>query len=197
MHTNFKRCDWGDYNSFSSKIKGILQIRMNVCKTTLERDIMVKICKSLKDGNDYGYKRDQSGRGNRSHGSYRPGGSSYDYRHKDRSYGGSWSGGSSHGSGSQDKSGGSQAKRFECELDSYAILGLTKAATQSDIKKQFRKLALEHHPGTFTVNSIVMLSYLNILFFVADKNMHLSADEVLKKQELMKRINSAYAKLSA
>lgn len=153
MDSNFKRCNWGDYNSFSNKIKGILKIRMNFGGTAEEQRILNTIWKSLKDGNEYGgYKREQfkSGRGrnqyddfNRSHGSYRPGGSSYDSGHKGKSYGGS--GSSNYGAGSEEKSGGT--KTFKCELDDYAILGVAKLATQSDIKKQYYKLALEHHPG--------------------------------------------------
>lgn len=97
MDSNFKRCNWGDYNSFSNKIKGILKIRMNFGGTAEERRILKTIWESLKDGNEYGgNKREQfkSGRGrnqyddfNRSHGSYRPGGSSYDSGHKGKSYG--------------------------------------------------------------------------------------------------------------
>ena len=29
----------------------------------------------------------------------------------------------------------------------YKVLGVAKTATSSDIKKAYRKLALEHHPG--------------------------------------------------
>lgn len=156
MHSNFKRCKWGEYNSFSLDIKKIVQSRMTLCGKE-ERDILNTIWKSLKDGNEYGNRREQfkPGRGkshyedffNRSHGSYRPSGSSYDSGNKERNTGGSRPGSSNYGSGNENKGGGSQTKSFKWELDDYAVLGLFKPATLSDVKKQYYKLAREHHPG--------------------------------------------------
>jgi DnaJ family protein C protein 9 len=34
------------------------------------------------------------------------------------------------------------------EVDPYAVLGLETEATADDVKKAYRKLALQHHPGT-------------------------------------------------
>lgn len=160
-----------------------------------EKEIIFKIWKSLKDGNDYGNKRDhfKSGRG-----SYQSGGSSYDSGYKGRnSGGGSRPGGSYRGSGYENKSGGSQPESFKPKLDDYAILGLSKPATLSDIKKNFYKLAKEHHPGWPTNLNIDDFCAKFEFFFpsFADKNMHLSEQELLEKQELMKRINSAYGNL--
>lgn len=43
-------------------------------------------------------------------------------------------------------SGTSVAGAQQQSKDLYKILGLTKTATQKDIKKAFRKLALKYHP---------------------------------------------------
>lgn len=162
MHNNFKRCNWGDYNSFSKTIKGILAHRMSACGGT-EKEIIFKIWKSLKDGNEYGSKRDhfKSGRG-----SYQSGGSSYDSGHQGRNSGGSRPGGSYRGSGYENRGGGSQPESFKPKLDDYAILELSKPATLSDIKKNFYKLAKEHHPGRPLQTYILTILVLNLSFFL-------------------------------
>lgn len=37
-------------------------------------------------------------------------------------------------------------------IDPYAVLGLEKEATADDVKKAYRKMALKHHPGTYSIN---------------------------------------------
>lgn len=157
-----------------------------------EKEILKIIKNSLKDGNESGFrsgfKSERNRDEDRSRGAY-DGGSN--------SGGSRGSGGSSNygsGQGHEDESSGSQAKSFS--LDDYEILGLPKTATLSDVKKQFRKLALEHHPGCL-VNCASDDLNSNIDIFFTDKNMHLTEDEVFTKQELMKRINSAYAVLGS
>lgn len=146
-----------------------MEIRMVFCGKA-EKDILNIIMKSLKDGNESGFKPGfrsgfKSDRNryedfhNKSRGSY--GGSSYDSGgSKGRDSGGA--GSSNYGSGHEDKSSGSQAKKFS--LDDYEILGLSKTATLSDVKKQYRKLALEHHPGCPIKIIPLMISILMFMF---------------------------------
>lgn len=35
-------------------------------------------------------------------------------------------------------------------IDPYDVLGLETEATAQDVKKAYRRLALKHHPGTFS-----------------------------------------------
>lgn len=42
--------------------------------------------------------------------------------------------------------------RFDQEMDPYTVLNVAKNATDIDIKKAFRKLALRHHPDRSTPN---------------------------------------------
>lgn len=108
-----------------------------------EKNLLFTIWKSLKDGRDEfksghkNYQKDNSR--NSSHGTY----------------GSSRSGGSSYGSGYKDN-GGSQTNSVKGDLDSYAILGISRTATQSEIKKSYMKLAREHHPG--------MVNYYHLVF---------------------------------
>lgn len=131
--------------------------------TSTEKEILNKILQSLKDGNEYGNKREQFkfggggfsySKGRNSSGSKSgPGSSNYGfgsgrYSYEDffkRSHG---SYQSSYDSGYKDgSSSGSKPKILEPKLDDYAVLGLSESATSTEIKKQFYKLAREHHPG--------------------------------------------------
>ncbi|XP_037046879.1 uncharacterized protein LOC119081777 isoform X2 [Bradysia coprophila] len=189
---NFKRFRWGSYDSFAKNIKMIIEIRMAFCENS-EKKILTTIWKSLKDPHDSHRDKFKSGRNsynhddfNKSHRSGYDDGSQhgsrqkydyeYDFFKNFRGSGSNKSGGSSYDSGNKGgPSGGSQSKSFK-SLDDYAILGLPQSATQSDIKKRFYQLAREHHP---------------------DKNMNLPEHELLKKQEMMKRINTAYDNLAS
>jgi len=43
--------------------------------------------------------------------------------------------------------------------DYYGILGLNRDATQEEIKKAYRRLALEYHPDT---NSLILITNENL-----------------------------------
>ena len=37
-------------------------------------------------------------------------------------------------------------------IDPYAVLGLETEATDEDVRRAYRKLALKHHPGNFSLS---------------------------------------------
>lgn len=39
-------------------------------------------------------------------------------------------------------------------IDPYKVLGLETTATEDDVKKSYRKLALKHHPGPHLLSHI-------------------------------------------
>lgn len=92
--------------------------------TPEEKSILCTIWKSLKDPD----RRDEFKSGNSS---------------RNRSYGSSKSEDSNYGS----DNGGSQTKYVKYEQECYAILGISRTVTQSEIKKSYMKLSKEHHPG--------------------------------------------------
>lgn len=80
--------------------------------------------------------------------------------------------------------------------DNWSILGVSKTATKEEIRKAYRKLCLENHPGEILLRfNTVWLWETNIVFatiFFTDKNMHLAVKERETKLEKMKFINNAY-----
>ena len=53
-----------------------------------------------------------------------------------------------------EESGDDQSQDLEVEeppkIEPYAVLGIEKTATEDQIKKAYRKAALQHHPGIFS-----------------------------------------------
>jgi DnaJ family protein C protein 9 len=53
-----------------------------------------------------------------------------------------------------EESSGEESQDLEVEeppkIEPYAILGLEKTATADEVKKAYRKAALQHHPGIFS-----------------------------------------------
>ena len=48
--------------------------------------------------------------------------------------------------------------------DFYQLLGITKSATQRDIRRAFKRIALEKHPDKRTVNRFLILNCIFFLF---------------------------------
>lgn len=147
-----------------------------------EKNVLYTIWKSLKDREEFSGRREQykSGHGrydkdyfgNRSHGSYRPGGSNYGSGYKDKDY---------------DESRGSQPKSAKCAQDNYTILGISRTATPSEIKKSYYKLAREHHPGRL-INLRCDQSISNLNYFLCRQKY-----EFIKRSNTRKtRTNEAY-----
>ena len=70
-------------------------------------------------------------------------------RHSTASYsysGGSSSGGSYYGSRQRRSSGGSQQSSHTTETDPYKVLGIDSSATDEEVKKAYRRLAMKYHP---------------------------------------------------
>ena len=73
----------------------------------------------------------------------------------------------------------------------YKILGVDKLATQTDIKKAYRKQALLHHPGECTLHT-----HYNHRAPLVDR--HASADQEVreKEEQEFKEVSEAYSVLS-
>lgn len=131
-----------------------------------------------REQHGFGYNREGFHKSQRSHGSH-SGDSNHGYRreqygsksnNKDdfyyKSHGtyGSKTGDSNYGSGYKDE--GSSKSKPEKEIssqDNYAILGVGKNASLSEIKKSYYKMAKEHHPGRQTNTRSV--NFLTVFFF--------------------------------
>lgn len=155
LQNNFKRFNWGDYNSFAKNMKAILQDRMTFGEHSKNK-ILMTIWTSLKEPHD----RDKfkSGHDSYSHYSRSTGSGYYQKSREDhrsgygngyeeffKNFRGSGSGRSG-GYGQGSKGANSEGSSSKIVQD-FAILGLPQSATKSDIKKRFYQLAKEHHPG--------------------------------------------------
>lgn len=159
LHYDFKRFHWGDSNTFYKDIQQILEYRKKYHSS--DRETVLKILASLNARKEHGNRRSNFGqrsyfgesghKSDRSSG-FRPGGHSkyssqggFNYEEFFRKTYGSYS----KGSGShQNESGRTQPK--PPELDDNDVLGLGKTAAKVEVKKRYRELALEHHPGCLT-----------------------------------------------
>ena len=55
--------------------------------------------------------------------------------------------------------------RFDCRKDFYDILQLPKGASESQIKRSYRKLALQYHPVCSSTSCIFYFCYIYSVAF--------------------------------
>jgi len=78
--------------------------------------------------------------------------------------------------------------------DYYKILGITRGASDEEIKRAYRKRALAHHPGNF----LLLKSWLTYIKFysVPDRHSSSSDEEKREHEKKFKEIGEAYGVLS-
>ena len=79
--------------------------------------------------------------------------------------------------------------------DYYKILGIPKTASEAEIKKAYKKLALQWHPGMATY--MPTACFFNTPFFYIHIDKHGSSEEAAKQaEEKFKDVGEAYSVLS-
>lgn len=68
------------------------------------------------------------------------------YSSHENTSGSSYSGGSYSGSGQRRTSGGRQSNTYTSEKDPYKVLGIESSATDEEVRKAYRRLAMKYHP---------------------------------------------------
>lgn len=76
--------------------------------------------------------------------------------------------------------------------DYYKTLGIAKGATDDDIKKAYRKLALKFHPVSF----ILWVNFWKILYFLLFFHKNKDKNKEKGAEEKFKEIAEAYEVLS-
>lgn len=142
LKRDFNRFNWPNSDGFTTSLPHIIRSKLNAAYGP-ERDVLCKVLEAFgsRSGFDGGYggRRDNSYSGhNRSQGGFNRG-----------SAGGGFNSGYNRNNGQ--RGDGNIPRPAAPVQDNYAILGVSRTASLTEIKKQYYKLALENHPGSLRI----------------------------------------------